>query len=84
MTAFDEPEYTKSDEDLKEYAREYLRDCRPKEYRSLIRKGQLEDRLQEKADRTRAVAEKHIKRGVFPEQAWHWAIRVEILGAEMD
>ena len=34
-----EPEYTKTDEELIEYRRGYLRDCDRQEYRRLARKG---------------------------------------------
>ena len=78
------PEYSKSDEELKTYALEYLRDCQNKEYRRLARKGLLEEHLQEQADAARAYAEDLIKQGQFPPQAWHWAIRVKLLDSEMD
>ena len=79
-----EPEYTKSDEELIEYRRNYLRDCDNKEYRRLARKGQLDDHLQEKADKCRANAEDMVEQGTFPPQAWHWAIRETLLESERD
>ena len=79
-----EPEYTKTDEDLIEYRRDYLRDCDRQEYRRLARKGQLDAYLQEKADECRRNAERLIKHGTFPPQAWHWAIRETLLETERD
>ena len=79
-----EPEYTKSDEELFEYRRGYLRDCDRREYRRLARKGQLDAHLREKADECRSDAERLIRRGPFPAQAWHWAIRETLLETERD
>ena len=76
--------YYKGDEELILYAREYSRDCENKEYRRLARKGLLEETLQKTADECRACADELINRGTFPPQAWHWAIRVNILHADMD
>ena len=79
-----EPEYTRSDDELKWFAIDYLRRCEHKEYRRLRREGLLKDYLQERADSARQFAETLIRQGTFPPQAWHWAIRVRILNADID
>ena len=45
-TELTEPEYTKTDDDLKWYARDFLRRCESKMYRRLSRDGELENYLQ--------------------------------------
>ena len=40
--------------------------------------------MTERAPRARAYAENLTARGEFPPQAWHWAIRVELLDSERD
>ena len=84
MSQTSEPEYSKSDEELFEYRRGYLRDCDRREYRRLARKGQLDAHLREMADQCRSNAERLIRRGTFPPQAWHWAIRETLLETERD
>ena len=78
------PEYTKTDDDLKWYARDYLSRCESKMYRRLRRDGELGDYLQLLANSARSYAETLISQGVFAPQAWHWAIRERILGVERD
>ena len=49
--------YSKSDEQLKEYARRYLRECRSSEHRRMAKSGELEQHLQTRADAARGYAE---------------------------
>ena len=79
-----EPEYTKSDDELQWFARDYLRRCDNKEYRRLRREGLLEDYLQERAEGAPQFAETLIRQGTLAPQAWHWAIRGRILNVDMD
>ena len=79
-----ESPYTKADEDLKTFRRDFLKDCQPKEYRRLARKGELEAHLQSAADEARRFAEILVSQGTAPAQAWQWAIRVKLLESEMD
>ena len=53
-------------------------------HRELRRAGELEERLDRKGARASAYTEDLIARGEFPPQAWHWAIRVELLDSERD
>ena len=76
--------YSKSDEDLKNYARRYLRECRNTTYRELSKAGELEEHLQSRADAAREYAENLIARGEFPPQAWHWAIRIYCCDSDRD
>ena len=78
------PRYSMSDEQLKLFARNHLRDTDRKEYRRMSREGELEDYLQEQADRARTYAEELISRGTFPQQAYHWAVRERLLNVERD
>ena len=73
-----------SDEELKRIKRNYLRDCQNKEYRRLARRGELDEYLQECADSARRFAQNLIETGTFANQAWSWAVRVELLDSEMD
>ena len=79
-----EPEDTESDDELKWFARDYLRRCQSKEYRRLRREGLLENYLQERADSARRFAETLMRQGTFAPQAWHWAIRARMLNVDMD
>ena len=72
---------TKSGEELRDYRRNCLRDCKPKMHRELRRAGEHLDR---NGPRAGAYAEDPKARGEFPPQTWHWAIRVELLDSERD
>ena len=76
--------YTKSDETLKRFARNYLRDCKNREYRRMAKSGELEGHLQRRADAAREFAANLIRQGEFDQQARQWAIRVHCLASEMD
>ena len=76
--------YSKSDEQLKEYARRFLRECKNTEYRKMAKAGELEEHLQTRADAARRYAEDLIAKGEFPPQAWHWAVRVHCCDSERD
>ena len=78
------PEYTKSHGELKKFKRDYLRDCKPKEYRQLLPDDELERYLQQQADSCRRHEEALNRTGIRPPQAWHWAIRERLLDSERD
>ena len=73
-----------SQDELKGIARDYLRDNENREYRSLARKGELDEYLEGRADAVRRFAHRLIATGTAVPQAWSWAIRVVILKSEMD
>ena len=81
---FIEPEYTKSDDELKWFGRDDLRRCEPKTYRELRRDGELEEYLQMLSNSAPSLAETLISQGTFPQQAWHWPVRERILHVERD
>lgn len=56
-----EPEYTKSDDELKWFARDYLRLCENKEYRRLRREGTLENYLQERVGNSSGTTELFVR-----------------------
>ena len=80
----DDREFERSDEELKDFRLDYLKRCERKEYRRLLKAGELEAHLQKRADSCRSFAAALIGNGEFPGQAWHWAIRVRLLDTEMD
>ncbi len=63
---------------------EYRQDCKKKMYLELVRDGELEDHLQDRANEARRFAETPIRQGTFAGQAWQWAIRAKLLDSEMD
>ena len=65
-------------------SREYLRDCKNREYRRMAKKGLLEGFTRERAEAAQAMAHMLIGRGEGSGQSWSWAIRVELLESEMD
>ena len=74
-----------SDDDMKRLRRNFLRDCRPREYRRLRKAGELEDHLQRMADLCGRRAAGLVRGGTtFEAQAWHWAIREVLLETAWD
>jgi len=69
---------------LEDKALDFLKTCKPKEYRNMKASGELKEYCQLKAEATKRLAESLISTGVFENQAWHWAIRSEILEREFD
>ena len=69
---------------LEEQALNFLKTCKPKEYRNMKASGELKEYCQLKAKAAKRLAENLISTGVFENQAWHWAIRSEILEKEFD
>ena len=74
-----------SDDDLKRLRCNFLRDCRPKEYRRLKKAGELDEHLQKMADLCSRRAVRLVENGTtFEEQAWHWAVREVLLETKWD
>ena len=74
-----------SDDELKQMRSDYLRDCKPKEFRRLRQAGDLEQHLQDRADRCRRRAAQLVDNGTtFKQQAEQWAIREVLLDSPWD
>ena len=73
------------DDHLKNLRRNYLRNSRPKEFRRLTHKGELEEHLEERTDACRTEAKRIEDKGLaFEGQAWQWAIRSVLLEQPWD
>jgi hypothetical protein len=73
-----------SNETLRKLALNHYRANLRKEYLEMKRDGSLEEALTLKVTEARRYAENLIESGTFEDQAWHWAWRVKICGAEPD
>ena len=62
----------------------FLRENRPSTYAELKASGELEHAVAWRLEEVKRFAENLIATGTHPPQAWNWAIRVKILGVEMD
>ena len=73
-----------NDEQLRDFRRTFLQDCKPKMYRRLQRAGLLADHLQAMADLCRRRVKSLVASGTFEGQAWQWAVRTVLLEAQED
>lgn len=69
---------------IKEQAEKHLQRTDKPRYRRLKSDGKLDEYLDEKYGDVKDFAESLIYCGNPPEQAWHWAVRTQILGLDMD
>ena len=71
-------------EALEAQALDYLKKCKPREYRELKKTGELQELCRLRADAARNYAESLIHQGMWEREAWPMAIRLEILESESD
>ena len=83
-TSAEEPVFEMSDAQMEGYALNYLKECKPQEYRELRKSGELDGHIAEKVEACRRYALSLINDGTFANQAWHWAVRVKLLDSPMD
>ena len=72
------------DDRLKQFRRNFLKENRPKENRRLVKVGELEARLQAKADACRKEVARLVEDGITFEAQGQWAIRDVLLGSPWD
>ena len=70
--------------DPREFAKKWLRENKRKLYSQLRRDGELDEFLDTQVERVWDVTRSLLRSGVFNEQAFQWAVRSEIYGAEWD
>jgi hypothetical protein len=71
--------------ELESIARSFVKENTPRrEYRQLLRDNELDEYIESLVNSTEDQAETYIKQGIWPGQAWQWAIRVAICGVEPD
>jgi len=81
----DKPYRPPLEDELISKALEFMKECYPKKkYRELVKSKELYPLAKLKAGACKDYAENLIKMGEFPNQAWNWAIRQEILETEPD
>jgi hypothetical protein len=78
------PHFPPTFEDLKAKALEFIKQCKPTEYQRLRNSGELLGYCELKANAASDYAAILIASGIFEKQAWHMAIRSQILESESD
>lgn len=70
--------------DLRVKAFEFLRDCKPKQFKAMVKDKSLKDVLDARVKACQEYAASLIATGVWEGEAWNLAIRRELLESESD